>query len=165
MAQPPERLHRKRRVTAGRADGVRTGDGMGAAFGGRCVGMALRKGLPWRRLAVVMAVAVIAATALALRTLRLEDRPVHPDEANQAWKLGELLETGAYRYDPHDHHGPALYYLAWPLVRLQSGGVFAASAMAFYRLTPALFGVALAITLVVLLAHRVVWPRLSPRSR
>lgn len=29
----------------------------------------------------------------------------------------------------------------------------------------AVFGVALAITLVVLLAHRVVWPRLSPRSR
>ena len=107
--------------------------------------MTLRPHLLWQRLAVVMAVAMIAAVAVALRTVRLEDRPVHPDEANQAWKLGELLETGAYRYDPHDHHGPALYYLAWPLVRLQSGGVFAASAMAFYRLTPALFGVALAM--------------------
>ncbi len=99
----------------------------------------------WQRRVAVVAVAVIAAVAVALRTVRLEDRPVHPDEANQAWKLGELLETGVYRYDPHEHHGPALYYLAWPLVRLQSGGVFAASAMGSYRLTPALFGVVLAM--------------------
>jgi predicted membrane-bound mannosyltransferase len=47
--------------------------------------------------------------------LRLHDlgsRPMHADEANQAVKLGALLERGEYRFDPYDHHGPTLYYFA-----------------------------------------------------
>ena len=37
---------------------------------------------------------------------RLDVRPMHHDEANQAVKFGALLERGEYRYDAHDHHGP-----------------------------------------------------------
>ena len=45
---------------------------------------------------------------------RLDVRPMHHDEANQAVKFGALLERGEYRYDAHDHHGPTLYYLSLP---------------------------------------------------
>ena len=44
-------------------------------------------------------------------------RTFHPDEANQAFTVGRLLETGHYTYRPTDHHGPTLYYAAAPLQR------------------------------------------------
>ena len=56
----------------------------------------------------------VAVGALAIRLPRLTFRPMHPDEANQAYKTGELLDTGAYAYDPTAHHGPTLYYLTLP---------------------------------------------------
>ena len=60
--------------------------------------------------AVAGALIVIAVTAaLALRAARLDVRPMHHDEANQAIKFGDLLERGEYRYDFRDHHGPTLY--------------------------------------------------------
>jgi uncharacterized protein (TIGR03663 family) len=96
----------------------------------------------WTGLGVVLA---MGALALALRTPQLERRPFHHDEANQAVKLGLLLESGVYRYDPHDHHGPTLYYLALPLARLQSGGSFAATEIWVYRALPVAFGVVLVL--------------------
>ena len=54
------------------------------------------------------------AVGLPLRFARLDVRPMHHDEANQAVKFGALLERGEYRYDAHDHHGPTLYYLTLP---------------------------------------------------
>ena len=59
-------------------------------------------------------VALALAAGLWLRLARLDARPMHHDEANQAVKFGTLLETGEYRYDAHDHHGPTLYYLSLP---------------------------------------------------
>ena len=55
---------------------------------------------------------ILAATivAIALRLPRLEQRPMHVDEAVNAVKFGELLEEGDYRYDPHEYHGPTLNY-------------------------------------------------------
>jgi len=103
----------------------------------------------WRRLTAVVTVATLA---LVLRMAQLERRPVHHDEANQAWKAGLLLDTGVYRYDPHEHHGPTLYYLSLPLAWLQSHGRFAGTEIWVYRLLPALCGALLA--LLVLAAGR-----------
>ena len=64
------------------------------------------------------AFSVVAAGAvvlgLAFRLAWLDLRPMHHDEANQAVRFGQLLETGEYRYDRNDHHGPTLYYLTLP---------------------------------------------------
>ena len=46
------------------------------------------------------------------------DRTFHPDEANQAFAVGKLLESGSYTYNPADHHGPTLYYAAAPIQRM-----------------------------------------------
>ena len=50
----------------------------------------------------------IFAAALAFRIPDLADRPMHADEAVLADKFGGLLDTGSFRYDPQDYHGPAL---------------------------------------------------------
>jgi uncharacterized protein (TIGR03663 family) len=81
--------------------------------------------------------------ALLFRTVRLEVRPMHPDEANQAVKFGGLLERGEYRYNPKDHHGPSLYYLTLPVVRVLGRRSLAAVDETMLRLVPALFGTGL----------------------
>jgi uncharacterized protein (TIGR03663 family) len=91
--------------------------------------------------------------ALLLRVHDLTARPMHADEANQAVKLGALLESGTYRFDPDDHHGPTLYYLAAISAGLRGESTLAALTETTVRLTPALAGVA-AVGLLWLL----VWP-------
>jgi uncharacterized protein (TIGR03663 family) len=53
----------------------------------------------------------ITVLALALRLPRLEQRPMHGDEAVHAVKFGALLEKNFYRYDSFEYHGPTLNYL------------------------------------------------------
>ena len=81
-----------------------------------------------RRIPFVAGILLIAAAALALRLPQLAVRPMHGDEANQAVRTGLLWETGVYRYDPAEHHGPSLYYLTLPALWLSGAKDFAASA-------------------------------------
>lgn len=97
------------------------------------------------------ALVVIALTAgLALRLARLDVRPMHHDEANQAVKFGALLERGEYRYDAHDHHGPTLYYLTLPAAWLRGQHTLASLDERTLRGVTAVFGAAtiLLLTLV-----------------
>ena len=57
------------------------------------------------------------------RDMSIFNRTFHPDEANQAFTTGRLLETGVYRYDPKDHHGPTLYYAAAAVQKAAGIGV------------------------------------------
>jgi uncharacterized protein (TIGR03663 family) len=70
--------------------------------------------------------AIALVVGLALRLARLDERPMHHDEANQAVKFGALLERGEYRYDALDHHGPTLYYLTLPAAWLRGQFTLAA---------------------------------------
>lgn len=100
----------------------------------------------------VGALVAIALTAgLALRLARLDVRPMHHDEANQAVKFGALVERGEYRYDAHDHHGPTLYYLTLPAAWLRGQPTLASLDEHTLRAVPALFGAA-TILLVPLLS-------------
>jgi uncharacterized protein (TIGR03663 family) len=78
--------------------------------------------------------------AVSLRTARLDLRPMHHDEANQAIKFGQLLEKGEYRYDPSDHHGPSLYYITLPFARVLSGASVADLSEKTLRLVTGSFG-------------------------
>lgn len=71
----------------------------------------------------------------------LFDRTFHPDEANQAFTVGRLLETGRYTYQPSDHHGPTLYYAAAPLQRAFGHASTAELDGTLLRCTPLLFAV------------------------
>lgn len=97
---------------------------------------------------VVVAVALIAG--LALRLVRLDQRPMHNDEANQAIKFGELLETGEYVYDAFDHHGPTLYYLTLPIAWLRGQATLAATDEWTLRCLPVAFGGATILLLSLL---------------
>ena len=77
----------------------------------------------------------------------LFDRTFHPDEANQAFTVGRLLETGSYTYRPTDHHGPTLYYSAAPLQKMFGHTTTADLNGTLLRCTPLLFAV---LTLVCL---------------
>jgi uncharacterized protein (TIGR03663 family) len=81
--------------------------------------------------------------ALLFRFVRLDIRPMHHDEANQAVKFGDLLERGEYRFDPQEHHGPSLYYLTLPAARLAGADTLARLDETTLRAVPAFFGVAL----------------------
>ncbi len=76
----------------------------------------------------------------ALRLARLDLRPMHHDEANQALKFGLLLEKGEYRYDRTDHHGPSLYYLTLPFALALSGKSLGELSETTLRLVTVSFG-------------------------
>lgn len=90
---------------------------------------------------------LLAAAGLAVRLPRLDERPFHGDEANQAVRTGILLEKGEYRYDPHEHHGPSLYYLALIPIRLSGAKMLADTTETTFRILPVLFGVGIVLLL------------------
>ena len=69
------------------------------------------------------------------------NRTFHPDEANQAFTTGRLLETGTYSYNPQDHHGPTLYYAAATLQKAAGHNSTATLDPTLLRSTPLLFAV------------------------
>jgi uncharacterized protein (TIGR03663 family) len=97
-------------------------------------------------------VAIALTAALALRAARLDVRPMHHDEANQAVKFGDLLERGEYRYDFRDHHGPTLYYLTLPSAWLGGRHTLASLDEATLRRVPVMFGAATILLLPLLSA-------------
>lgn len=95
--------------------------------------------------------ALVLLGAFWLRTRELDRRPMHADEANQAVKLGELLDAGHYAFDPRDHHGPTLYFAAVPVAWLRGERSLATLTETTVRLVPAIFGT-VNVLLVFLLA-------------
>ncbi len=69
----------------------------------------------WTRWAAFLLVALFG---LALRLPQLGARPMHTDEAVNAYIVGQLLAGQTFTYDPQDRHGPALAALALPLARI-----------------------------------------------
>lgn len=96
-----------------------------------------------RNAAVLAALLACLGIALAFRLPALDARPFHGDEANQAVRAGILLESGVYEYDPHEHHGPTLYYLALIPLRLSGARTITEANEADFRLLTVFFGAAL----------------------
>lgn len=110
----------------------------------------------WESKWALVLVAVALAAGAFLRLPRLDARPMHADEAVLADKTGTLLETGAYRYDPHGYHGPLLHYLAAPAAQASGIRTHAALDEITLRLVPALAG------LLLILAPLLFWEALGP---
>lgn len=70
---------------------------------------------------LVVAALVAIACGVALRAIHTTGRPLHTDEAVQAWQTWQLLRGEGYRYDPVDMHGPTLYHGAAWWTRLTGG--------------------------------------------
>ena len=89
--------------------------------------------------AVLIILAAIVAGAL-LRLPNLAVRPMHTDEAVHAVKFGTLLESGDYRYDPNEYHGPTLNYLTLLPAWLSGVHTYAALQEWHLRILPAVCG-------------------------
>ena len=83
---------------------------------------------------------VLALLALAVRVPQLGNRPMHTDEAINAYITGDLLAGKNFQYDPQDRHGPALYVLAEPIARLCGAKSFSELTETQLRLTSVLVG-------------------------
>jgi len=82
----------------------------------------------------------LALVALAIRLPQLGARPMHTDESINAYITGQLLAGEGFHYDPQDRHGPGLFALAEPVVKLLGAENFQSLTEAQLRLTPVLVG-------------------------
>jgi uncharacterized protein (TIGR03663 family) len=85
---------------------------------------------------------LLAVLGLAVRLPQLGVRPMHTDEAVNAYIVGQLLGGERFTYDSRDRHGPALVALALPLVRVQGAKAFSELTEPELRLTTVLAGTA-----------------------
>jgi uncharacterized protein (TIGR03663 family) len=97
-------------------------------------------------------VLILAATivALILRLPRLEQRPMHGDEAVHAIKFKDLLEEGIYKYDPNEYHGPTLNYLTLIPAFLSSAVKLTEVSEFTLRIVPVFFGVSLVLLILLI---------------
>lgn len=104
---------------------------------------------------------VMAFMAVVIRLVVEHQRPMHTDEAVNAVRLATLLTTGQFVYDPVDHHGPSLFWVAWPVMRLLGIHDLASMETWHLRLVPALLSGALLLTIPAwcrwLPTHAVLW--------
>jgi predicted membrane-bound mannosyltransferase len=100
--------------------------------------------------------ALILVVAAGLRFPRLADRPMHADEAVLADKLGTLIETGGWQYDPQDYHGPVLPYLTAIPAWIAGVHRYRDLTEPMLRAVPALFGLLL-VMMPLLLSRWMGW--------
>ncbi|MGC8738275.1 MAG: flippase activity-associated protein Agl23 [Candidatus Hydrogenedens sp.] len=87
-------------------------------------------------------------SVLISRFYGISIRPMHCDEANQAYKAGILLEKGLYKYDPHEHHGPLLYYATLPIFYFYGVHHFRDTNEIMFRAVPILFSLLIFLSLL-----------------
>lgn len=93
------------------------------------------------------ALLLLSAAAALLRLVAPDSRPMHADEAIHAVRLADLLHSGRYVYDPHDYHGPTIYYATLPLMRVLGVHDLRQMDEWMLRSVTAAFGVALILLL------------------
>ena len=87
-----------------------------------------------------MAFFIVALIGLAIRLPQLGLRPMHTDEAVNAYIVGQLLGKEPFIYDPQDRHGPALAAFALPIVRMQGANSFSDLTESELRIVPVVAG-------------------------
>jgi len=60
----------------------------------------------------IVLLSAIFLLCVFIRVYRLEEKPMHVDEAVHAVKFGYLLENNYYRYNPVEYHGSTLNYFS-----------------------------------------------------
>jgi uncharacterized protein (TIGR03663 family) len=96
---------------------------------------------------VILALLLAAAAGSLLRWPSTGQRPMHNDEAVNGIKLRQLVQGEGYRYDPHEHHGPTLYYFTAALAGLTGARNASELSENRLRLVPVLFGIGLILLL------------------
>ena len=109
---------------------------------------------------LIIGLLLVLTIALGLRLPHLGERPMHTDESVHAYKFLGLLQGEGYRYNPHEYHGPTLYYASLPFAWLRGTTNSATLNETTLRLVPLAFGVGLILLLPLLgdgLSRGAVW--------
>lgn len=96
-------------------------------------------------LAASLTLFCVMGLAALLRLPHLDERPMHADEAVQAYIFADLLEHGKYRYDPAHYHGPLPHFINLPLMGALGVQELGALQPWQFRLQPALAGLLLVV--------------------
>ncbi len=91
---------------------------------------------------------IFLSLVIVSRLYGISLRPMHCDEANQAYKAGILLEKGIYKYDPYEHHGPFLYYATLPIFYIFKVSQFRDTNEAMFRSVPIIFSVLIFLSIL-----------------
>ncbi|MEN8127431.1 MAG: flippase activity-associated protein Agl23, partial [Planctomycetota bacterium] len=113
-----------------------------------------------RKLIWILLFVCILSGGAFFRVWRLQDRPMHTDEAVHAEKFKALLQEGFYAYDPDEFHGPTLNYFTLISAGLRGEKTYTEINEVTLRLIPAVFGIALILTPLFFLkgmSHRAVF--------
>lgn len=94
---------------------------------------------------------VVSVVAVIMRLPRLEQRPMHTDEAVHADKFRLLLEENFYRYNYKEYHGPTLNYFTLIPAWLGSVGKVTEASEFTLRIVPVFFGVLLVLLFLLLI--------------
>lgn len=70
---------------------------------------------------------------------------MHGDEANQAYQFQLLWEDGTYKYEPRDFHGPTLYFMTLPWMKIAGADSFKDTEKGHFRSLPLVFSVLTAL--------------------
>ena len=92
-----------------------------------------------------------AGVAAAMRLPKLDNRPMHTDEAVHAYKFGELLQENAYKYNPNEYHGPTLNYFTLIPAWLAGVRQYAQLNEWILRIVPVFFGVLMVIGVLLVM--------------
>jgi len=103
-----------------------------------------------------LVLSLILIIALAFRLPELSQRPMHGDEAVNAVKFSQLVESGNFFYDPTEYHGPSLYYFSLPASWISGKLSLKELTETTVRIVPLIFGVGL-VLLVFLLKSGMGW--------
>jgi uncharacterized protein (TIGR03663 family) len=93
---------------------------------------------------------LIIVVAMVFRLPELSERPMHGDEAVNAVKFSQLLESGKFVYDPTDYHGPSLCYFTLPACWISGQSSLKELSETTLRMVPIIFGVGLVLLLFML---------------
>ncbi|MCH2206465.1 MAG: TIGR03663 family protein [Lentisphaerales bacterium] len=86
-----------------------------------------------------------------LRLRNINERPMHGDEANQAYQFQLLWEDGTYKYEPRDFHGPTLYFMTLPWMKITGAESFESSEKLHFRSLPMAFAFLTALCSLLML--------------
>src|SRR3954447_6099730 len=84
----------------------------------------------------------VALLGWAVPLPQLGVRPMHTDEAVNAYVVGQLLAGQSFTYDSQDRHGPTLAAIALPIAGARGAKAFSGLTESDVRLTPVVAGTA-----------------------
>jgi uncharacterized protein (TIGR03663 family) len=99
-----------------------------------------------KKAATILLFTLVFSGGVFFRLWRLNDRPMHTDEAVHAEKFAALLVDDHYRYDPNEFHGPTLNYFTLLSAWLRGETAYDQISETTLRVTTAVFGVLLILT-------------------